>query len=81
MVILTKKIDVALEDMTDNDWTTGTYQDTLAKYNASNIKYFPIVHAVDLLSIATQSNPIPMKDVPLNSLKHCRGFITEDRRL
>ena len=65
MVILTK-IDVALEDMTDNDWTTGTYQDILLKYNASKIEDFATGHAVDLLSIATQNNPIPLKDVPLN---------------
>ena len=74
MVIRTKKVNVALEDMTDNDWTTGTYQDILAKYNASNIKDFPIVHAVDLLSIATQSNPIPMKDVPVNFTEALPGI-------
>ena len=74
MVILTKKIDVALEDITDNDWTTGTYQDILLKYNASKIKDFPTAHAVDLLSIATQNNPIPLKDVPLNLTEALPGI-------
>ena len=66
MVILTKKVDVALDEMTDNDWTTGTYQNILANYNASEVKDFPTVHAVDILSIATQCDPVPMKDVPIN---------------
>ena len=74
MVILTKKTDVMLEDVTDDDWATGTYHDILAKYNASRIEYFPTAHAVDLLSIATQSNPIPLKDVPLNYIEALPGI-------
>ena len=66
MVILTKKVDVALDEMTENDWTTGTYQNILAKYNASDVKDFPPAHAVDILSIATQNDPVPMKDAPIN---------------
>ena len=66
MVIITRKQDVSLEDMTENDWTAGTYQEVLAKYNASSIDDFPTAHAVDLLSIATQSDPQPLKDVPSN---------------
>ena len=59
--------------MTDNDWTTGTYQDIVAKYNANAKKDFPPAHAVDILSIATQSDPIPMKDVSENFMDHLEG--------
>ena len=74
MVILTKKVNVALDELTDDDWTTGTYQNILAKYNASDIKDFPPAHAVDILSIATQSDPIPMKDVSDDFLDHMEGI-------
>ena len=73
MVILTKKVDMELDELTDNDWTTGTYQDILAKYNASDIKDFPPAHAVDILSIATQSDPIPMKDVSNEFMEEREG--------
>ena len=74
MVSTTKKVDMELDELTDNVWTTGTYQDTLAKYNASDMKDFPPAHAVDILSIATQSDPIPMKDVSNDLLDHMEGI-------
>ena len=69
MVIINCLNNVSPEDMKDSDWTAGTYEEVLAKYNASNMDDFPTAHAVDLLSIATQSDPQPMKDVPSNLLE------------
>ena len=66
MVIINCSKNVSPEDMKDSDWTAGTYEEVLTKYNASSIGDFPTVHAVDLLSIATKSDPQPMKDVPPN---------------
>ena len=40
MVALTTKVDMELDELTDNDWTTGTYQDILPNYSASDIKDF-----------------------------------------
>ena len=35
---------------------------------------FSTAHAVDLLSIATQSDPQPLKDVPLDLLDQYKGI-------
>ena len=74
MVIINCSKNVSPEDMKDSDWTAGTYEEILAKYNAGNIDDFPTAHAVDLLSIATQSDPQPMKDVPLDLLDQHQGI-------
>ena len=73
MVIMTKKVDMELDELTHSDWTAGSYQDILNKYNANEVKEFPPAHAVDILSIATQSDPIPMKDVSDDFLDHMEG--------
>ena len=73
-MILTKKVGMGLDELTDNDWTTGTYQDILAKCNAGDVKDFPPAHAVDILSIATQSDPVPMKDVSNDFMEHMEGI-------
>ena len=62
MVIISCLKDV--KDMGNDDWTAGTYEEILKKYNAETVEEFPPVHPVDMLSIATKSNPIPMKEVP-----------------
>ena len=38
------------------------------------MKEYPSIHAVDILSIATQSDPIPMKDVSDDLLDHMEGI-------
>ena len=81
MVIITKKVDMELDELTDNDWTTGSYQDILNKYNANDVKEFPPAHAVDILSIATQSDPIPMQDVSDDFLDHMGGKYLGESRL
>ena len=60
VVIIEKKVDIELDELQENDWTSGSYQDILSEYNANETKenIFP-----DILSIANQSDPIPMKDV------------------
>ena len=73
MVIINRLNNVLLEDMTDSEWIAGTYEEVLIKYNASSIDDFPTVHAVDLLSIATQSDPQPLKDVPSNLTEGPKG--------
>ena len=72
-MILTKKVDMELDELTDNDWKTSTYQDTLSEYNASEIKEFLAAHAVDILSIATQSDPIPMEVVSNEFMEEMEG--------
>ena len=62
-----------LDELTDNGWTTGACQDILSKCSASDIKDFPAAHAVDILSIATQSDPIPMKDVSNEFMEEMEG--------
>ena len=74
IVIIEKKVDLELDELTDKDWTTGSYQYILNKYNASDVKEYPSIHAVDILSIATQSDPIPMKDVSNDFLEHLEGI-------
>ena len=69
MMIINRLNNVLLEDMKDSDWIVGTYEEASAKYNAGSIDDFPSAHAVDLLSIATQSDPRPMKDVQSNLLE------------
>ena len=81
MVILTKKVDMELDELTDNDWTAGTYQDILTKYTASDIKDFPPAHAVDILSIATQSDPILRRMFLMIYWATWREFTWENHRL
>ena len=78
MVIITRSKDVKLENMGDNDWSAGTYEEILNKYDAEEIEDFPPVHPVDLLSIATQSDPIPLKDVSENLLDQYDGAYLGD---
>ena len=78
MVIITRSKDVKPEAMGDDDWSAGTYEEILNKYDAEKIEDYPPVHAVDLLSIATQSDPIPLKDVPENLLDQYDGVYLGD---
>ena len=71
MVIITCLKDV--KDMDNDDWTAGTYEEILKKYDAESVEDFPPVHPVDMLSIATQSDPIPMKDVSEDLLEQYEG--------
>ena len=41
MVIIEKKVDIELDELKENGWTTGSYQDILNKYNAENMKEYP----------------------------------------
>ena len=79
--IMTKQVHMELDELTDNDWTTGPYQDIVNKYNANDVKEYPLAHAVDILSIATQSDPTPMKDVSDVFLITWREDIWENHRL
>ena len=69
------RVDIEIDDLTDDDWTTGSYQYILNKYNAESIKDYPPIHAVDTLSIATQSDPKPLKDVSENLMDELGGKI------
>ena len=40
MVIINRLNNVLLEDMKDSDWTAGTYEEVLAKYNGGSIDDF-----------------------------------------
>ena len=71
MVIITCQKEV--KDMENDDWTAGTYEEILKKYDAECVEDFPPVHPVDMLSIATQSDPIPMKDVSEDLLEQYEG--------
>ena len=73
MVIIKRSSEVRPEDMQEFDWSAGTYEEILSKYDAESIDDYPPVHAVDLLSIATKSDPVPMKDVPEDLLDRYRG--------
>ena len=57
----------------ENDWSAGTYEEILKKYDAEKIDDYPPVHPVDMLSIATKKDPIPLKDVPENLLDQYEG--------
>jgi len=81
MVIITRSKDVKPEDMGDDDWSAGTYEEILNKYDAEKIEDYPPVHAVDLLSIATQSDPVPLKDVSENLLDQYDGVYLGDSPL
>ena len=71
MVIITCLKDV--KDMGNDDWSAGTYKEILKKYDAESVDDFPLVHPVDMLSIATQKDPIPLKDVPEDLLDQYEG--------
>ena len=71
MVIITCLKDV--KDMGNDDWSAGTYAEILKKYDAERIEEYPRVHPVDMLSIATKQDPIPLKDVPENLLDQFEG--------
>ena len=70
MVIIAKKDGSSI---TDTDWVAGTYKEILEKYNHEDVKEYPPIHPVDLLAIATKSDPVPLKDVDENSLDKFHG--------
>ena len=45
----------------------------LDKYHHEDVKDYPPIHPVDILSIATRSNPVPLKDVDDKLLKKFDG--------
>ena len=59
--------------MGEGDWSAGTYEEILKKYDAEKIGDYPPVHPVDMLSIATKKDPIPLKDVPEDLLDQYEG--------
>ena len=66
MVIIAKGDGISAADITHNDWVAGTYKEILDKYHHENVKDYPPIHPVDILSIATKSSPVPLKDVDDN---------------
>ena len=42
-----------MEEMNQDDWTSGTYGEIQQKYDRQDFKDFPLIHPVDILSIAT----------------------------
>ena len=73
MVIIAKKEGITKEDMHEDDWTSGNYVEISQKYDKPDFKDLPNIHAVDILSISTKSDPIPLKDVDDNLLEGLTG--------
>ena len=46
-----------------DDWDTGLVEDILKKYHHERVSDYPPMHPVDILSIATKRDPIPVKDL------------------